>query len=493
MISIYKKNFILITMLGAFLACLLPLYLIEKYSETHLKLTLFISGLVLLLFCMKREPHDFLKGQYFKISNLFLLGFCIVHFQFYIDLSLSYASLDSILVINPDVINKSATISAIALCCFFIGYISKIRSARVQKKKTKEIFEVDLFWLRFFLVILFLGVILSTPWKYFTAGYIAVERIELALIIDKLFQTVSVGYLILNTRNLVISNVSVQSVLSFIKNTGFLISIILLVYGFLVLMSGDRGPIIKLVLAYVGCYFFKTRRKYNLAIILFLIFSAATTISLLAHVRHLDNISSPVEAIFKAIDRQGDFNKAQTILSGSSELARSIRTLHAAVEYTEINGYEMGYYKINGFLSLVPGLGRLVQPVIGVEKDAKSTNLLTTHLAADHGMGTSVIADIFLDFGIVGTVIVFIVLGWLLRILDVKSYSHLPLNIFSYVLVAVFLTSSIYIGRGSILDVFSDVIFTYIIILFVIFLNKIVPTKSKNNPDMLKNIRKEHE
>src|SRR5690554_2981050 len=105
---IHMKNFLIIMVLSMCLVCLLPLYLINTYSEEYLMLTLLVSGFAFLLFFIKHEQYDYLKGQHFKISSLFLLGFCIVHFQFYIDLSLNYADLSSIYVINPNVLNKSA-------------------------------------------------------------------------------------------------------------------------------------------------------------------------------------------------------------------------------------------------------------------------------------------------------------------------------------------------------------------------------------------------
>src|SRR5690554_49051 len=482
---IHMKNFLIIMVLSMCLVCLLPLYLINTYSEEYLMLTLLVSGFAFLLFFIKHEQYDYLKGQHFKISSLFLLGFCIVHFQFYIDLSLNYADLSSIYVINPNVLNKSAVVSAIALFCFFIGYISNQSKFNLSNIKTNSGHKARLEWLKLILVLLFFGTILSTPWQYFTSGYITVERQEIAIVMDRLFLIVTTGYFILSIRNLAISKVEVTGFFHFVRLIGVFISALLIIYCLLILMSGNRGPIIKLLLAYIGCYIFITRKKYNLAVVFFMILIAASMISLMAHIRHLDNISSPIEAFTEATERKSGFNKKQTISSSTEELSRSVRTLHAAIDYTQADGYALGSYKITGVIALVPGLGRILQPV---DKDAKSTNLLTEHIGADHGMGTSAVADIWVDYGLLGTILVFFTLGWLFRQLDIYSYSHLPFSILSYAIVISFLTSSIYIGRGAILDVFRDAIHIWIVISMAIFLNKLVPLKFKSYFGAFKNL-----
>ena len=64
------------------------MYYMDNNTYSVLNLTIVFSLFLfsLLNFIMKKETFVILNRQYLKASNLFLLGFTIVHFQFYLDL-----------------------------------------------------------------------------------------------------------------------------------------------------------------------------------------------------------------------------------------------------------------------------------------------------------------------------------------------------------------------------------------------------------------------
>ena len=460
--------------------CLLLMYIVleKSYDESLLSITMIIVVFILIFFFSSSEEESVLKRQYFKVSSLFVLSFSIVHFQFYIDLIMGYTTIYSKYTINPDVVNKSSLISALSLGTFFIGYIFKsnisFSSVRIKKVVGDDFSPQTM---KVVLFSIFAGVIFFTPLNYYNAGYITVELPTIATIFHKAFIYAAAAYLMLNSNKAKSDFLDVNTLFRFIKFNGISVFIVLVAFCMLVLMSGDRGPIIQIGLAFIGVYVFSTRKKYSLATVCSVLVIASLFISLLSHIRHLDNISSPLMAIEMSLERDTSTNSNATISQATEELARSVRTVHAAIDYTNQNGFSYGYYKALHVINLVPGLGSLVIPLLDLDREAKSTLVITEHIGSDHGMGTSIIADMWIDFGLFGIIIMFFFFGWFLRVVDVASYSTKKISLFWNALIISFLITVINISRGTILDSFKTAVMIYLLVLISIFIKSILPGK----------------
>jgi len=249
------------------------------------------------------------------------------------------------------------------------------------------------------------------------------------------------------------------------------------------MMSGDRGPILQIIIAYFTCYCILDLRKYNIIIIVAAVAVGAFIISFLAFFRHYDGTGNLIDMIRHSSAMQADMVSSQMSVSPSTfELSKSVRTMHASVSYTEDNGYSYGIFQGFQLIGIIPGLGSLFTIFFGIDNEMlKSSRFLTNHLGSDHGLGTTVVADIWLDFGIIGILVIFFIFGAFLRRVDENMYSRIPLSVFWYILIIVFISKAFYIGRSTILILFRDVVIGYIIMLvgiYVIGYNKNKRVKS---------------
>lgn len=475
----------------AFQLCLLLLLFLFYFTDhkTFEKGKLFSVIIILLssilCFLAKKDTYKILQGQYLTISNLFILGFVIVHFQFYIDLLFGNFDLSRTdLIIDRKLLVKSATISSIALTCFFLGYLYKLKkndpkNFAYDAKQNSRI--INLIGVKVLMILLFIIFIISTPFSYFRGGHITVEIPAISQYSQSYFILVSIGYLILNTRNIFLSGCQAKNLLTFIRLNGYFLTILLGLFCFLIMMSGDRGPILQIVLSYVACYCILNRKKFNIFFVVISIFLAASVVSFLSFFRHFDGTGNLFSMIEQSSEMKAEMVSSKRSMSPSTfELSKSVRIMHASVSYTETYGHTYGVFQGFQIISIVPGAGLLIKSLYGIDDEMlKSSRLLTQFIGADHGLGTTVVADLWLDFGIIGIVLAFLFFGFFLRRLDEYTYSHLSLNILWYILVAIFLSKAFYIGRSTIIILFREVVFAYIILLIGIYLVKITMSKIK--------------
>lgn len=74
------------------------------------------------------------RGNMFKHSVLFILGFVIVHFQLYLNFVLGNVDFSNNLFVSNSIVNKACTISTIALGSFVLGYLIR---GNIKKNKLK--------------------------------------------------------------------------------------------------------------------------------------------------------------------------------------------------------------------------------------------------------------------------------------------------------------------------------------------------------------------
>ena len=132
-----KFTYIFVTML------LLILLVCEGYPTyfdiSFIGVILGVDILLLLMFFFKKENNPSLRKQYLKISNLFLIGFSIVHFQMYIDAFLGFLQEDnSFIFINKQIAVKSLLISSIAFSVYCIGYFSNHNPGCLRRSQSQS-------------------------------------------------------------------------------------------------------------------------------------------------------------------------------------------------------------------------------------------------------------------------------------------------------------------------------------------------------------------
>lgn len=468
------------------LAIFLLLLVVDRnvYNENLLLGVLCLDVFSIFIFLNSKECVINLKGQKVRIVYFFLIGFCIVHFQMYFDLLLGnyyYFGHDYLFDIN--FVTKSAITSSIGLIVFLIGYSFDFSFYFKKHNRFINTFDISLYIkginfnkiqsVIFGILLLLMGtLVVLVDRSYFNGGY-GRDGIELSGITNYINQFI----VFFNIAYYVISILFYKKKYGLHSsiNMGLFVSVVqikylflLFVYCTLTLMSGDRGPVIQLILVSFSSFLLMGNVKISFKKLSLLIISGVFLMSFVAFIRENKDSKSYSEKIELALKNQQEASKNYSFLPATHELATSVRTVQAAVIYTSESGYTYGVFQIMQIVNIIPGIGTLLGGVLGINVSEMNSAVFLTHQILgnfpSHGLGTSAIADVYLDFGIVGVILLFFVFGVFVRKIElgvfVKGYS----NLFYYSFFLVVISFSIYIGRSTIISVFRDCFMVYIIV-----------------------------
>ena len=475
------KNVVLTLILIIVFTILLALYLSINstiMSSRYLGFVLFLSFISWIVFINRESGNNVVK-QYVSITSLFVFSFFVVHFQFYIDYYIGYKTDLSLRnYFDASLMSKSITLSSIALVCFFIGNILQLS---FNKRNSLLVVEKDLkfsfFILKFFAFIFFIIFFISTPSEYFKGGYGEMMNNDgigyLQAKSNHLFQIFLWAYMIC----IIINSSRVDkkyNILNYLKLYDIKIIILTILYFILSILSGDRGPIINIViLAFIG-YLILSRKKLAFNKIVAFVLIGGVFIQFLGYFRETDgNLSfydrfSQGVALKENIDNRGE----KTIIPITEELARSLRSYHAAIMDQEVNPPLYGMGNLDDIIAVIPGFGLILNKIFSI-KFENTSKYITVIMGADHGMGTTALADIYLNYREFGVILFFIFFGWVFSRLDYLAYSNFHnLKLITQVSFFVFILSAFYLGRSSFVLVLSDIVLVYLIIKLSIFFRK---------------------
>lgn len=431
---------------------------------SFIRIILTTNFLSLLLFFFKNEPSPHLKGQSVRASFLFLIGFVIAHFQIYLDILLGYLSeANSILFINTRIAVKSLLISSIAFNAFCLGYVlntKNIMHPKNNQSKPKYVNTRLLFYGVILLLLLYFSPI-SGPWSI-------------------LFECAVSALLIIKARNLVILegfNVDIKKTLLYFKEAIIPLSIYLLY----LLSTGERGTIIFNVLFLTGVVLHVSNLKLGnirMVIILFLVSSALTLIGIARKFEDKDSLIDKLRTALETRETESSYRYPDSFSPSTKELASSGRIVNIAVNEIE-NGvhHTYGIFFAQDLMLIIPSLRSTFVDVFSIPNNFIGSPEYFTHIDlgahANWGVGTSCVADTYMDFGLLGIVIIFLLFGIFMRTIDLTIYRKEVPNFLLFTISLLVLSYSVYISRSSILYFLNK--FPYIIIFAgsLILINKI--------------------
>ncbi|OAD45669.1 hypothetical protein LPB303_05090 [Polaribacter atrinae] len=433
--------------------------------------------IILGIFILRKEKVDSLKKQYLKHSNLFVLGFVIVHFQFYMDYLLSNTTKNNTYVwYDINVINKAFILSLVGLIAFFLGYfIFFFKKHKIPKNK---IYKKSSTLLLTYLALIFLVVFYATVNPLYLAGFYASAVLDPITIYAEFgFQICLFAVLIQNTRNILGYSGNIlekkYSFLNFVKAQGLLFNSTVIIYLIGVLASGDRGPIMSVFLCYVSNYIFLTKKKYSFKSITFLLITGAFIITVLGQVRLMDKELSFSERFFIALS--GDYvnlnrESENSISSSTKELATSVKTVHIALATVpDKHDFFYGQFQSQLVLGAIP-FGTNLKNLIFDDNSYKYINsgkFITWTVFGEfytYELGSSCIADLYLDLGILGVVMGMFVFGVFLRKCERSMLERNHVSLFFHVFIIVYLCFSIYLSRSMLLFNLKLCVYIYIVL-----------------------------
>lgn len=422
-------------------------------SNENLSVTLLMVLCAFCVFGFRKEKYDILKGNYLKPSLIFFVGFVLVHFFEYLAYVIGvYEHIKGVEFVNSSIINEASICSLSSLLMLLLGY-------NLFNCKSKSVYHKNLMMKYFGLskildFLLMLSVILFyiyTDDYYFRGGYGEILNGEglplISEITQKVIHACQLGYCV--DKAFTMGNGA--SLKKYVFSYSAIYYISMLFYFILVLMSGDRGPILYIGIIYVVPYYIINKKKLNLLTCIVGLIFAATTISLLGTVREMSGDLSLTKIVEAQQYRKSNLDGENLLFANTSELSNVVRAYHVLYYYADSIGVFYGLGLINQLLGIIPGLRYFLYPLLGIDDSVINSSILSTQLLnSDHGMGSTCLGDIYINLGFFGSMFFSIIFGAVLRKVDVSLYEigHLSNTFLSLFCLSV-LSFAIYIGRAT--------------------------------------------
>ncbi len=454
-----KKEFLIITYICIIISyIILSFFLPSSPTPSYVCAMLIVNVLGVILFISKKEYNLNLRGQYIRTSFLFILGYLIVYFQYLFDYLFGYITESSPMWHYNRVILLSTVYSSIGLFCYFVGYLI-YEDSRQQSSEPLLFNKQQNTQLLLILCVLSLILYLLNVNPLYLSGYYGEEALgDSAARYALLFKVFSFCVIILKCWN---HKIEPQKNIKTIKDYLFFLGIPLItaiaIYLITVILSGDRGPLISYLLLFILVYLIATGEKISLIKLIISILVGASLITLLGNARKQSRDLDFSEKILLAISDNSQDKKS--ISPYTKELSSSAETLNAAVQYVENgNDYMYGRFQVQQILITVPFSYNIVNSVLFKENQESRKTLNTAEFITwiiqgntpTYGNGTSIIADLYLDFGVITIAFGMLFFGYLSRKMELALYDTSS-SFILFVFSVVYFTGSIYICRTSLL------------------------------------------
>ena len=410
------------------------------------------------------------KGNWLRIDLFFILGFSIVHFQWPFMYSFSDIVPENYwdIFVDDYLINYTTWLSAIGGVCFLIGYglyspnrkkVPKILDANYNYKKLL-LFTASVF----VLFLLFAGRNFLTGGVYKGEGGSAAGGG-----ISKYFALLFQVGLILSTGLIIYKNKKNYkgNLIKWFLGLDKLYLVIVVVYIVLFLLIGDRGgplTLILTILLLVGSFV----RKFKFYEVVLLTILGGFIMTLIG-------LGRSEASGFEIFTAGSEKFENSTGYDTTVELANSVRTLNASVaEVPNNHNYFYGSLWITQLLSPIPFAQSAYMDLMDLEWFEIDSSGYITYLVLGKyptwGLGTSLIADIYLNFGLIGVLFFMLVLGILIKKLSLEL--NQPSNYKWFIMAITIGGISFYYGRSNYLMSFRDIIWGFLFFRFLVKTSK---------------------
>lgn len=428
-----------------------------------------------------KKPLSIYKDikTYFKVETFFFIFYYILFYYPYQSYVLGNFDISTVAVGfgNPyiEYTNPSILLSTIGLISFMLGL--KLYKPKKKKKKQENVFNNIYFSKRYANSVLILLLIISVFLLLMFSQSDAASNMLMSAYTGSVSGDVNddgVYFIISLIATLNIGFVIVY-LLQFKKISPLVImvSIIPVLWMIVLFLSGDRNMFFILALAIVGGYytFFKSIGIKRLSLyafaayLIFIIGGITRQLSEKSFSSFIENIH--LDAIFEDSLEEGQF--ATTTITS--------RAAFAVVE--EKQGYFYGKFFVAGAMGIIPYSRGLFYD--RTDREIASSRVLGDEMLRANsgwGVGSNVISDIYLQFGMIGVVLFMTLLGWY----GSKATRNVMENSDSYIAIIIYIvTLSLYaeISRYSITFPIRNLIWSYWLFKIFEFLLQYKQSKSQ--------------
>lgn len=431
------------------------------------------------------QQHSMYQGFWNKPSNILLLGLLILNFQYLIDLVFGLKTFSDF--IRPNAVIYSCYLSTLGTLAYLVG----ASRPRIIKKQENfhSIIKIKIYPLIFLQIVFFVLWVMTVNVVTLLLGlqYGEEDETNLANFFEGLFCQSTMAILVciaLNCRSQ--KNVTFRQ---FISQNSFASWLCVGLYMIMRLVSGDRGPFIYTAFGIFFTFVFVSKFKLKLRYGLFALFIGALLVTLVGMARNDAASSSFSQRISNSstdffTSNTGRFSDG-TILNSTEELAMSIRCNLIAVDEIEHKGHSLNYgkYQVYQILNIIPYMPSYLRKTLKIPlKELSSDAYLTLRYFGDYfssgQIGTSCIADFYLDLGVFGVFFGMLVLGLLFNRIDWAICFDRYISPMLLITVLLFASRCVYISRSTVLGQIKPIIIVAVLFYLNLFLfnSKVVKT-----------------
>ena len=434
---------------GLFTISIIRLLTVSKsFSPLGLHVTALtaISAFVISLFSEKKGSK--LRFNFLSSSILVSISILIVNFFDYWQYSLGFSdNIHGIDAVGYQVINKASLSALCIYISFLVGgtYGNKI----FPERKSNNPISVPTKYLEILMLISLLVFYFSTDNYFFHGGY---GEIMNSVGISPLSQ---ISLTLIQSFQLSISVIIIYRQRScnfreYLRCYSPIYYVTLLIFYYLIISAGERGFLIYTGVVFLLTYYVINHKAIKTRTMIILGVMAVLMLNVLGVLRALDGDLSG-EKVKQAYAINEERNSDNIFFSSTSELSDVVQTYHVIYAFVDQYTVLYGIGIADQCLGIIPGLRFFLYPLLGIDQTQFSSTALSTRiLDKEVGMGTTCVADIYLNVGLIGSLLVFFFIGIFLKRMDRSLYYSSP-NFVVMILAIQYVSYGIYIGRSTLL------------------------------------------
>ncbi len=395
----------------------------------------------------------------FCISTLFLISYGIVFFQFSV-LAPFYEEIrySSLLWAHDEFVNWTTMIAAGSIHLFMAGYgigFLKVSSERKIPRlavASREKIRVLLYTFPIVSIVCFLIFMGLVGKSYLSGAYGGSANwgggASHFFRLFEVFFYLTIALEIYKIKILKPSVNVIQYIMAFNIHTLGFIAFFFLFH----LFTGDRGPIITAGLMLVGGYDFLFKRL-PILISVAAIAVGAFSLSFISLYRTKDSSLTMEERIEKGKEKQND----KKFYEITGDLASSVRIMNYATMMTpNISDYYFGWIQAGRVATAIPFASSFFNRALPIRVHhaplgASSSSIFTYYVlgpSASIGVGSSILADLYIDFGILGCFVVMLIFGYFIAWTEVRA--GFAIGLFQVVFYLIVVSGAVYWPRSFI-------------------------------------------
>jgi oligosaccharide repeat unit polymerase len=402
----------------------------QKYNYGYCMLcTIFFIAACVLFFLSKKQKNVLTFESLFLIISFFAY---FVYPTFIYPINPHYFWMFSF-EFNHDVISKSTAIALIGTLSYMCGSICyqprEKQKSQIPKEKIHNIVFILLTFLAF--VVFFL----TMNKQAFTKSYNSVEIGSLYLIL--LLLTLICVSVITEMYNLSVKNH--RSVFSCINHTNPLLLLLTVIFIVIFYYIGSRTMPLQICLM-IGCLYGLLMKPIGWKKFAFICLAGVMFMSVLVVLR---------------VNREANTNKileenTTHFFDPAMDIVITNRSLYVAVDYVHEHNVTFGKIMLANLMSPIPILQSTVIKLFNVKQsDLSSSEFFTVMQLGENysvGLGTTIMADVYLAFGLPGVLFLMFILGFFVAKHMNKALSG---NLYSLAIYAVMASYSVYLVRAE--------------------------------------------